>query len=79
MKDLEMVLQDARIEGYEEGCRQARRIAPVLLQARAGKITMIDAYNQLIAEGFCRETIDEINEFLTKYSKETSYEKSSIN
>ena len=70
MKDLEMVLQDARMEGCEEVYRRASRIAPVLLQARAGKITMTDAYNQLIAEGFSRETIDEMSEILVKYSKE---------
>lgn len=65
MKDFEMILQDARIEGCEEACR----IAPVLLQARAGKITMTDAYNQLITEGFSREIVDEVNEILTKCSK----------
>lgn len=62
MKDMEMILQEARMEGCEEACR----ITPVLLQARAGKITMTDAYNQLITEGFPRETIGDINESLTK-------------
>ena len=74
MKDLEMILQEARVEGCEEACR----ITPILLQARSGKIKMTDAYNQLITEGFPRETIDDINESLTKCLRHKVYESVSV-
>lgn len=51
MKDLEMVLQDARMEGCEEVYRRASRIAPVLLQAQAGKITMTD--KEVVQDLYC--------------------------
>ena len=66
MKDLEMLLQDARMEGREE----ALRIIPVLLKAKVGDITMTDAYNDLSAAGFSREAIDEMKKLFNKCLKE---------
>lgn len=71
MKDLEMLLQDARMEGREE----ALRIIPVLLQAKVGDITMTNAYNYLSAAGFSRETIGEVYKLFTKYLKDAKKQK----
>ncbi|MFR5815024.1 hypothetical protein [Hominisplanchenecus sp.] len=71
MKDFEMILQDARMEGREE----ALRIIPVLLQAKVGDITMTDVYDNLIAAGFSKEIIDETNELLIKCLDEEKKQK----